>query len=147
MQYLYTDTLLFPAIPGIDDPALLALQKQHWRSLLDWFSDKFGPLSTCEGVVIPNHPEETLNSVGSLLSQLNAANLCAIESLTRGCKSLIVALALFHGKISVADAVKAARVEEEHQISQWGLVEGSHDVDRTQLISEVSAASFFLQTN
>ena len=40
----------------------------------------------------------------------------------------------------VSDAVQACRVEEEFQISNWGMVEGQHDYDRLNASINVSAA-------
>jgi hypothetical protein len=37
-------------------------------------------------------------------------------------------------------AIDAARVEEEFQISRWGLVEGQHDYDRLNYIVQLHAA-------
>lgn len=42
-------------------------------------------------------------------------------------------------------AMAAARAEEDHQIEQWGLVEGGHDVDIADLRVRVSAPSLFVR--
>lgn len=47
------------------------------------------------------------------------------------------------GRLSVAGALEAARVEEDHQIMNWGLVEGGHDVDIADAAARVSAAALF----
>ena len=37
------------------------------------------------------------------------------------------------------EAIAAARVEEEAQIEEWGLVEGGHDLDQLDIKVKVSA--------
>jgi chaperone required for assembly of F1-ATPase len=41
---------------------------------------------------------------------------------------------------SMQAAVEAARVEEEFQISCWGMVEGGHDYDRLNCAVQIQAA-------
>lgn len=109
--------------------------------------ETFGQVHECTNLGIPPHPEDTNEKVNSFLSNLDPWELSAVESLTSGCKSIILPLAIYHGVVNVEGAVQAARVEEEHQVSQWGLVEGGHDVDRAQLIAQVAAATFFLKSS
>jgi ATP synthase F1 complex assembly factor 2 len=45
----------------------------------------------------------------------------------------------------VQTAIDAARVEEEFQISNWGLVEGGHDYDRLNCSIRIRAAQVFVQ--
>jgi ATP synthase mitochondrial F1 complex assembly factor 2 len=47
------------------------------------------------------------------------------------------------GRLSVAETLAAARLEEELQIQQWGLVEGGHDIDIADAAARVSAAALF----
>lgn len=44
-------------------------------------------------------------------------------------KSLVIAAALLHGRLSVAEGVSAARLEENYQLEDWGMVEAGHDLD------------------
>jgi ATP synthase F1 complex assembly factor 2 len=43
-------------------------------------------------------------------------------------------------------AVEAARVEEEFQISSWGLVEGGHDYDRLNCSIQLRSGEVFTKT-
>jgi ATP synthase mitochondrial F1 complex assembly factor 2 len=67
-----------------------------------------------------------------------------LRAITKECKSLIAAWALFKRHITTKEAMDLARVEEEFQISQWGLVEGGHDLDRVNCSVNLASASFFL---
>jgi ATP synthase F1 complex assembly factor 2 len=135
---------VFPGVPGETDAALIALQRRRWHPVVEWARARYGPINVATDLVIKPHPHETRERVRSELAALDAWRLTAVESLTAGCKSVLLPLALYHRRISVKDAVQAARVEEEHQIQQWGLVEGGHDVERAHTVAQVSAASLFL---
>ena len=50
-------------------------------------------------------------------------------------------------RITAEEAFEASRVEMEHQIDEWGLVEGNHDVDRANLRAQLSAASTLQATH
>lgn len=49
------------------------------------------------------------------------------------------------GHLDLAQALQAARVEEEFQIDRWGLVEGGHDVDQANAKVQLAAPSLFLR--
>lgn len=46
-------------------------------------------------------------------------------------------------RIDVEEAKLLSRMEEEHQLEMWGLVEGGHDMDRLNNAGNLSAASTF----
>ena len=52
-------------------------------------------------------------------------------------RSLTAKPCMLQGRLSVAEAVDAARLEEAAQIEEWGLVEGGHDID----ISDIKVTS------
>ena len=47
---------------------------------------------------------------------------------------------------NVQSQSEASRVEEEFQISCWGLVEGQHDYDRLNSSVQLHSASLFAKT-
>lgn len=47
---------------------------------------------------------------------------------------------------SMAEAVEASRVEEELQISIWGMVEGQHDYDRLNASIQLHSAHLFAKS-
>jgi chaperone required for assembly of F1-ATPase len=51
--------------------------------------------------------------------------------------------AVLQGRLSVAETLAAARLEEELQIQNWGLVEGGHDIDIADAAARISAAALF----
>lgn len=141
MRFLQTDTLCYHQE---DEVKLLMKQREKWRPLLDWVDAEFGALDISTDMQSTQHPEETVAAIQQALEGLSGFELTAVESLTQGCKSVIIAMAIHRRVISSQEAIEAARVEEEHQIEEWGLVEGGHDVDRQNLAVQVAAASTML---
>jgi ATP synthase mitochondrial F1 complex assembly factor 2 len=52
---------------------------------------------------------------------------------------------LVQGHLAVAEAIKAARLEEDFQIDSWGLVEGGHDIDIADAKVRIAAPSVFVR--
>eukprot|EP00741_Cyanophora_paradoxa_P009165 tig00001471_g8876.t1 len=109
-------------------------------------AELFGvPLSVSHGLFADDHPAELVERVARHLRSLDDWNLAGLEALTAGAKSLVVALAVRAGALGIPEAVAAARVDEEHQLADWGLVEGNHDVDRVDMASRLASAALFLR--
>lgn len=49
------------------------------------------------------------------------------------------------GYLDLTQAFQVARLEEEFQINEWGLVEGGHDVDQANAKVRIAAPSLFLR--
>ena len=76
-----------------------------------------------------------------MLDKLDYIALNAIFQVTICSKSSAVALALIHGSlISVEEAVRLARTDEDFQTKYFGVVEGAHDLDEAYLYSVFSTA-------
>lgn len=71
--------------------------------------------------------------------------LAALDTVSGSCKSLVIALALTRSRISAAEACTLARVAEQHQIEEWGMVEAGHDLDAADLAVRIGASSAFLR--
>lgn len=80
-----------------------------------------------------------------LSSGLDHWHLAAAEQLTSTCKSVVLAAALLRGHIGPAEALAAARLEEDFQVEEWGRVEAGHDLDEADLRSRVFAPSLFVR--
>jgi ATP synthase F1 complex assembly factor 2 len=68
-----------------------------------------------------------------------------MEQLVTSSKSLVIAAAVLHGWLSVADAVKAARLEEDFQLEDWGMVEAGHDLDIADTNTRIGAPAVFVK--
>ena len=84
-------------------------------------------------------------STTACYTALDHWHLAATEQLTAVSKSLLVALAAMHGRLGVADAIKAARLEELFQTEEWGVVEAGHDLDAADITSRIAAPMIFMQ--
>ena len=61
-------------------------------------------------------------------------------------RSTVIAMAIFNGRLSIEEGLKASRVEERSQQDEWGFVEGAHDVSHTDLSLRMLGAGLYLQT-
>jgi len=140
LRYLVTDVICFPRH---SDPKLFAKQDVLWQPFVTHVVKRYGALSIGDGdaLTAPVHPRETVKAVRHRLEHMNAWHLHATHELAKGAKSLVIPLCVADRVATAAQAIEAARAEEEAQIEEWGLVEGSHDVDKANLTAQMAAAS------
>ncbi|CAI5729445.1 unnamed protein product [Peronospora destructor] len=138
MHYFHTDTVCYQ-VTADQQEKLVVLQQKKWKPIRKWFSDTFeGEVDVSYGSI------DGLVHDHQLIANLNDFELTAMRTLTKECKSLITALAVFKRHITEKEAIDICRVEEEFQINNWGLVEGGHDLDRVNCAVKLSSASFLL---
>ncbi|ETI31148.1 hypothetical protein F441_21746 [Phytophthora nicotianae CJ01A1] len=145
MHYLHTDTVCYQ-VTADQQEKLVALQQKKWKPIRKWFSDLFeGEVDVSHGSIDRlAHDQQLVDNVRAHLEKLNDFELTAMRTLTKECKSLITALAVFKRHITAKEAMDICRLEEEFQINNWGLVEGGHDLDRVNCAVKLSSASFLL---
>ncbi|KAG6977691.1 hypothetical protein JG688_00000047 [Phytophthora aleatoria] len=145
MHYLHTDTVCYQ-VTADQQEKLVALQQKKWKPIRKWFSDMFeGEVDVSHGSIDQlAHDQQLVANVRAHLEKLNDFELTAMRTLTKECKSLITALAVFKRHITAKEAMDICRLEEEFQINNWGLVEGGHDLDRVNCAVKLSSASFLL---
>ncbi|KAF4322987.1 hypothetical protein BBO99_00001081 [Phytophthora kernoviae] len=145
MHYLHTDTVCYQVTADQQDK-LVALQQKKWKPIRKWFADTFGgEVDVSHGSISRlAHDEQLVTNVRGHLEKLNDFELTAMRTLTKECKSLITAMAIFKRHITAKEATDICRLEEEFQINNWGLVEGGHDLDRVNCAVKLSSASFLL---
>lgn len=86
-------------------------------------------------------PPTTVHDVAGL----DRWQLAAVEQLVQASKSVVLAAAVHHGRMDVASTVGAARIEEDSQLEDWGMVEAGHDLDIADTKTRIGAAALFLQ--
>ena len=117
--YAGTDLIAYRA----DAPdRLVAEQATAWDPLVAWAADAFGArLFLAEGVM---HVAQPGGSVAALRAAIEAVDdpyrLAALHALTTLSGSLIIALAVLHGRLDAAQAWDAAHVDERYQAAVWG---------------------------
>jgi len=112
------------------------------------------------------HPDALTQAAIRWTHSLDSWQLVALNSIATQAKSFLIAFAMLEyvgitlarsDGISTTDALpfpfadvvhasEASRVEEEFQISVWGLVEGQHDYDRLNSSVQLHSAILFAKT-
>jgi len=95
------------------------------------------------------HPPQLQQQFSDWTHSLDAWHLVALSSICSQAKSFLVAWAMMEPNSPIRDlqrAIDASRVEEEFQISNWGLVEGGHDYDRLNHSIQLHSAQLFVKT-
>ncbi|KAK4754861.1 hypothetical protein SAY87_008618 [Trapa incisa] len=113
--------------------------------LLDWVSSEFGFKPVVYSSFFGGKQEDGLvHAVENLLKRTDDCELAAIDAMASAAHSLVIAIALFRGRLQIEEAIELIRLEEDLQVDKWGLVEGGHDVDIADLRVQISSAAVFL---
>ena len=116
------------------------------------------------------HPDVLMEAGTRWTNSLDAWQLVALNSIATQAKSFLIAFAMLESAgialgnnsngsdngtkttttnspfSDVVKASEASRVEEEFQISVWGMVEGQHDYDRLNTSVQLHSANLFAKT-
>ncbi|AWN38579.1 ATP12 family chaperone protein [Methylobacterium radiodurans] len=117
--YAGTDLVAYRA----DAPErLVADQARAWDPVLDWARDTFGArLILSEGVMHVTQPEASVAALRKAVLVIdNPYRLAALHTLTTLTGSLLIALAVLHGRLTPEEAWAAAHVDETYQAAVWG---------------------------
>lgn len=113
-----TDLLCYRAP---EPPELVARQARGWDPLLDWVAEAFAArLVVGEGVMHIAQPPEAVTRLGAEVETLDAWEMTALSELTTLTGSLVLALAVSHGRLEPAQAWQLSRLDEQWSIEQWG---------------------------
>jgi chaperone required for assembly of F1-ATPase len=106
-----------------DAPAgLVERQQEAWDPIIDWARERLGArLYLAQGVIHVEQSREAIGAVGIHLRQREEAlRLAAIHVMTALMGSALLALAVETGDLDAEAAWKAAHVDEDWNIEQWG---------------------------
>jgi chaperone required for assembly of F1-ATPase len=118
VQYLGSDLICYRADTP---PGLVEMQKAEWDPVLAWARDTLGArFILIEGIVYAAQPEEAVAAAAASIPS-DPWRLGAVASIMTLTGSALIALALDAGAFDPAAAWKAAHVDEDYQMSQWGL--------------------------
>lgn len=113
-----TDLLCYRA----EGPETLCRQQSEgWDPLLDWAAETFGARLEVAGGVMP--VEQSDAAVAALAAPLRAASpfeLTALHDLVGLSGSLVIGLAIAHGRLAPEEGWALSRIDEEFQAEQWG---------------------------
>lgn len=145
LSYLEFDTVCYRNSSSLE---LLKLQNENLDPIVQWFANRFdcsiAITETLSNLAISN---ETKNILRKYLKSLNKWSLMGVIFAAENLKSLILTCALINRFISVQDAVRLSRIEENYQASIWKSIESHHDLERYSLEARVSAAIIFILLN
>jgi chaperone required for assembly of F1-ATPase len=119
LRYCGTDMLFYRA----EGPeGLVENQRKHWDPVVDWAEGLAGArFNLAEGIIHVAQPRETIAALGVHLKTVSdPLELAAIHSMTTLTGSALLALAVWKGEMSAADAWTAAHVDEDWNAAQWG---------------------------
>jgi chaperone required for assembly of F1-ATPase len=100
---------------------LVARQAQAWDPILDWARCELGAdFRTVSGVMPVAQPDEAMSALGAAVRRLDDFALTALNQMASLSASVILALAVERRELSAEDAWRAAHIDEDWQIGQWG---------------------------
>jgi chaperone required for assembly of F1-ATPase len=140
-KYLASDLLFYRT----ESPQTLReRQAQLWDPILRRAKSELGAdFKTGEGVVHVMQPAAALQAASDALPE-DPWRLGALHSATTLTGSALLALALLRGEISVDDAWRAAHVDEDWNMEQWGRDDIALE-RRAYRLAEMQAAATVLQ--
>jgi chaperone required for assembly of F1-ATPase len=118
VQYLGSDLVCYRADTP---PGLVEWQKAAWDPVLDWAQRSLNArFIRIEGVVFAAQPPEAIAAAAASIPS-DPWRLGAVASIMTLTGSALIALSLNARAFDPAAAWKAAHVDEDYQMSQWGL--------------------------
>jgi chaperone required for assembly of F1-ATPase len=123
---------------------LVAAQSQAWDPVLAWTRDELGAdFLTAEGIMHVTQPEASLARIAQELAGLHAWQITPLHQITTLTGSALIALAHLKGAIALDVGWRAAHVDEDWQILQWG-EDAEARMRRDQRWRDIEAASRLL---
>jgi chaperone required for assembly of F1-ATPase len=136
-KYAGTDLVCYRAE---HPPELIARQQAVWDPLVAWAMQRYdAALAVTSGIVPRRQSPAALEAFAAAVAGQDDFRLTALHTLTAACGSLVIALALFEGRLDAEDAFQASQLDESFQIEQWG--EDSEAAARRKAIAEDIAAA------
>jgi chaperone required for assembly of F1-ATPase len=119
VKYAGSDLLCYRAR---EPEALVGAEQAAWDPVLAWAKSAHGiDLRLAEGIVFAAQPEEALAAAARLVEAVLAPlPLACLHVMTDLTGSALLALAVAHGRLNVAEAWAAAHVDEDFEIAAWG---------------------------
>ncbi len=139
--YASSDLLCYWAAEPED---LVKRQRDLWQPVLDWVSETFGArFAVTNGILPIDQPSEVFDAIGSSFKEQDAYTLAGLVDLAGALKSVILALAVWRGRLSPDDAFEAANLDELHQEERWGM--DKEALERREIIhQDVKSSAEFL---
>lgn len=136
-----TDLLYYRA----PEEALALKQRTYWDPVLDWARETYAiEFVMAEGIMPVAQPEATIACLRAEVEKLEDWRLAGFTLLVHKLGSLVLAIALLHGRLDTEQAIACAQLDESHQAETWGVdEEGKARLDA--LCVEIHEAAQFIQ--
>ncbi|MCV2865953.1 ATP12 family chaperone protein [Albidovulum sediminicola] len=122
---------------------LVARQSAGWDPLLDWARSELGaPLSTGPGVVPLEQPGQSIGALAREVRRLSPFELTALHEFVGISGSLVLGLAIHHGRLTAEEALTLSRIDECWQAELWGEDEEAAAVATKKAADFMSAHNF-----
>ncbi len=96
-------------------------EAEAWDPLVDWAAEALGaPLVLAEGVMHVRQPERSLARLSAAVHGHGPWELTALHELVTLSGSLVIGLAVSHGRLDPATAWALSRIDEDWNIEEWG---------------------------
>jgi chaperone required for assembly of F1-ATPase len=140
--YAGTDLVCYRAA---HPPALAARQEAVWQPLLDWAAGRYDAgLQITAGIVPVAQSPASLKAYAAAVASLDDFCLTALQAATAACGSLVIALALFEGRLDADAAFAASQLDETFQIEAWG-EDSEAAARRAALAADIAATARFFE--
>ena len=126
-------------------PELVDRQRDVWQPLVTWAAQCFdAPLVVTQGIQPVTQPAETLAALTRAVAAHEDLRLAALGLAVKASGSLVIGLALSHGRLGAETAFRAAELDASYQIELWG--EDPEDQRRRAgILAELLAAEKLFQ--
>lgn len=140
-EYGGTDLLSYRAT---DPQVLIDRQAAAWDPLLDWAATDLGaPLRVTKGVIPIAQDAKALAQLRAHIDTLDLYALTALYDLVTIPGSLILGLAVLHGRIDGAEAHRLSRIDEDFQRERWGDDDEAQEAAEGRRLSIARAEQLF----
>lgn len=116
--YIETDLLCYR-----DDKQeeLRQLQEWRWQPILEWADKSLSiRLFVTQGVLPISQPPEAMRTVGAVLDRMEPLALTAVLKLAPALGSILLGLAVIHGRLGAEEAYDLSVLEDSWQEQKWG---------------------------
>jgi chaperone required for assembly of F1-ATPase len=140
-RYAGSDLLCYRAT---EPSSLVERQGAAWDPVLAWLAERHGATLTVTAGLMPvAQPPEALAAVRAVLEALDAWRFTVVQGATAISGSMALALALVDGRLTAAEAMTLATLDEAHQMEVWG--KDREALERQALIAaDLEAAARFI---
>ncbi|KAL4484413.1 hypothetical protein ABPG74_019590 [Tetrahymena malaccensis] len=138
-QFVRNDTILFREEGKLGD-----IQNAKLNPVIEYVNKLMNiKLQPTESLFSRELEDVEKENIQKYIASKDNWTLMAIEQATVNTKSTCLGVSLINGFLSIEQALEYSRLEENFQIEQFGMVEGSHDLEENTTLLNISTAKLF----